>query len=414
MDTTTHASHWHSLATANVGGLTPAEYLWRDHYDFLKERGYTLRPRYHPEWIPSWLGTDKCFTKCEDGRMNYPGHILDASRADESVVALKWIDISLGTDEITIGKYFSSDPLSTDPRNHCVPILDVIEPKEGSNIAFIVMPLLINTRSYVPFTTIGEVVEFFRQIFEGLHFMHEHNTIHGDSKCDNIMGDGLMLFDSPPHPSERIMKRDFSDRAPRPTTRTLRPIKYYFIDFGLSHNYQGEDPPYLRPAPWGGDWTVPEHQGPNFAPCDPFPVDVYCLGSVINYSYLDGLKNIIVPHKGFEFMRELVTDMVNIDPKKRPTMSEVVSRFDDIIKNLSWLKLRSPVIRVDARWTRQNSIDHWKVQIYNMFCGIPAIPRFQEQVSGKGLKVSGWRKLFACWTKQVLRMFQWKPSTLRV
>ncbi|KAG6900303.1 hypothetical protein C0993_012735 [Termitomyces sp. T159_Od127] len=389
-------------------GLNPVEYLWRDHYYFLKEHGYTLRPRYHPEWIPSWLGTDKCFTECEDGHMiSSSGQVLDASRADGTVVALKRIDISLGNDEITIGKYFSSGPLASDPRNHCVPILDIIEPKEGSNIAFIAMPLLINTRSYVPFTTIGEVVEFFRQIIEASHSFIPivELILISDSKCDNIMGDGLILFDSPPHPSQRIMKRDFSGRAPKPTTRTLRPIKYYFIDFDLSHKYREEDAPYLKDAPWGGDWTVPEHQGPNFTPCEPFAVDVYCLGN--------GFKNIIVPHRGFEFMRELVMDMMNADPKKRPTMSEVVSRFGIIMKNLSWLKLRSPVVRIDARWTRQDSIQHWKTQVYNMISGVPAIPKYQEQVSGREVQWLRWRELFACLGKQVSKMVHWIPMIPR-
>ncbi|KAH0586019.1 hypothetical protein H2248_007296 [Termitomyces sp. 'cryptogamus'] len=92
--------------------------------------------------------------------------------------------------------------------------------------------------------------------------MHEHNIIHGDSKYDNVMGDGLILFDSPPHPFEPFMKRDFSGPAPDPITQTLRPIKYYFIDFGLSREYWPGDTPYLKDAPWGGDWTGPEHQGP--------------------------------------------------------------------------------------------------------------------------------------------------------
>jgi hypothetical protein len=40
-------------------------------------------------------------------------------------------------------------------------------------------------------------------------------------------------------------------------------------------------------------------------------------------------------------MKSLVADMVNDDPKQRPTMDEVVTRFDDITKGLSSWKLRS-------------------------------------------------------------------------
>lgn len=31
------------------------EMAWRDKQRFLEERGYMLRPRFHPEWVPSWI-----------------------------------------------------------------------------------------------------------------------------------------------------------------------------------------------------------------------------------------------------------------------------------------------------------------------------------------------------------------------
>lgn len=39
-----------------LGDLLASEYFWRDHYNWLREAGYTLRPRYNPEWVPSWHG----------------------------------------------------------------------------------------------------------------------------------------------------------------------------------------------------------------------------------------------------------------------------------------------------------------------------------------------------------------------
>lgn len=38
------------------GRLLIGEIYWRDHYMWLKEQGYLLRPRYHPEWVASWKG----------------------------------------------------------------------------------------------------------------------------------------------------------------------------------------------------------------------------------------------------------------------------------------------------------------------------------------------------------------------
>ncbi|KAG2083989.1 hypothetical protein BD769DRAFT_601653 [Suillus cothurnatus] len=43
------------------------ETRWRDLHDFLKEKGYKLRSRYSPDWVPSWTNTNKAPIKCEDG-----------------------------------------------------------------------------------------------------------------------------------------------------------------------------------------------------------------------------------------------------------------------------------------------------------------------------------------------------------
>ncbi len=48
--------------------LDSLEVYWRDHYDWLRQRGYTLRPRYKPDWVPSWRGTKKSPHSCEDSQ----------------------------------------------------------------------------------------------------------------------------------------------------------------------------------------------------------------------------------------------------------------------------------------------------------------------------------------------------------
>ncbi len=49
------------------GGYVSAEYFWRDHQSWLQQQGYMLRPRYHPDWKPSWEGTKKYYEDFEDG-----------------------------------------------------------------------------------------------------------------------------------------------------------------------------------------------------------------------------------------------------------------------------------------------------------------------------------------------------------
>lgn len=46
-------------------------------------------------------------------------------------------------------------------------------------------------------------------------------------------------------------------------------------------------------------------------------------------------------------MAPLVAEMVQDDPSKRPTIDEVVARFDKVKKALPWWKLRARLVRRD-------------------------------------------------------------------
>ncbi|KAH0588640.1 hypothetical protein H2248_012600 [Termitomyces sp. 'cryptogamus'] len=286
---------------------------------------------------------------------------------------LKEIKIDSNPEEISIGKLFSSGALAEHPKNHCVPFLDIIEPVEGSGSAFIVMPYLLNTDN-PPFQTIGEVVDYFRQIFEGLKFMHDNHVIHGDCKADNFMGNTVSLFKFPPHPSRPSMRRDYQGEVSSRTSRTKKPVKYYLIDFDLSEVYRQEDVPRLRPPPWGGDKSVPEFLLPNAPPCDPFAVDVYCVGNSIRRYYTNGWEGFAKPKQGFDFMKELIDDMTNLDPQKRPSMTDVVVRFEEIAQGLDDRKLRSPILNVGHKLGTFKKIIHWTTQWTCKLRGFPAIP----------------------------------------
>ena len=65
-------------------------------------------------------------------------------------------------------RYLSSEPLSSDPRNHCAKLLEVLDLPdqlpEGSR-QVLVMPWL-RPFSSPAFDTIGEAVDCMRQLFE--------------------------------------------------------------------------------------------------------------------------------------------------------------------------------------------------------------------------------------------------------
>lgn len=51
------------------------------------------------------------------------------------------------------------------------------------------------------------------------------------------MMDSLHLYDEPIHVTDSEMKRDYSGEAKSPRSRTIRPVKYYHIDFGNARVY---------------------------------------------------------------------------------------------------------------------------------------------------------------------------------
>lgn len=46
--------------------LTSTELFWRDNQPYLMSKGYLLRPRYMPDWVPSWKSKGRDKWDCED------------------------------------------------------------------------------------------------------------------------------------------------------------------------------------------------------------------------------------------------------------------------------------------------------------------------------------------------------------
>ncbi|KAJ6496860.1 hypothetical protein DFH09DRAFT_945771 [Mycena vulgaris] len=336
----------------DLKALSKGEIYWRDHQVWLQECGYMLRPCFRPGWIPSWI-TDPT----KDRVLSEDSIVLDVSeRTHSSVTSVSQLSLpiqpDLHPDEANIFKYFSSKELASDPRNHCIPLLQplcipllsVLSPPDDDEKLILVMKLMWQ-HDRPRFDTFGEVMEFSRQAFEGIQFTHHHPSLipapNSDCNGYNIMMDGQHLFPHGFHPQYQDMKRDKFE-TPTHYTRTQRPVKYYIIDFGLSRKFQEGEVPRTYIIE-GGDSSPPEfgtiqERLDSAIPhklLDSFPTDIYYLGNMIRRNYFDTAKF------GFEFMRPLVSDMVQDDPAKRPTIDEVVARFDEIRAGLSSWKLRS-------------------------------------------------------------------------
>lgn len=90
--------------------------------------------------------------------------VIDATRvSDGSFVMLKRVKAD-SLSELEIIRVLSSEPLASDPRNHCNPLLDVLplpDPQDGVLVVTHMLRPFDNPR----FETIGEAVAFFSQIF---------------------------------------------------------------------------------------------------------------------------------------------------------------------------------------------------------------------------------------------------------
>ncbi|OSD07005.1 kinase-like protein [Trametes coccinea BRFM310] len=324
--------HLPSFAPLEEGGLNSNERFWRDHWQWFNDRGYVLRRRYHPDWVPSWKDTNRDPEQFEDGLEWFRSHLMDAKRlSDGVVVVMKLIKKSVHPYEAEISQMFSTEPLASDPHNHCVPIYDVLESPLNNDVIFLVMPFLRDYNN-PRFATVGEGVECVRQLLEGVHFLHQQHVAHRDIMNFNFMMDPAPLVSEPYHPHMPTRSYD-TRRKVKVSTRTKHPVKYYLIDFGISRKYPADCASPREDPIWGGIKKVPEFHKSN-EPCDPFPTDVFYVGYLLWEDFVEKCPD-------FEFMRPLVMDMMQEDPEKRPTMGEVVERFDKLRLSLSTWKLRS-------------------------------------------------------------------------
>ena len=103
-----------------------------------------------------------------------------------------------------------------------------------------------------------------------------------DIAVQNIMMDARPLYPNGHHPIRLKYTPDNVYRA-TPLYRMDHPVRYYFIDFGISHRFQEGSPRTLL-GRRGRNQQVPELSAT--VPYDAFKVDVYALGDVYYKEFL--------------------------------------------------------------------------------------------------------------------------------
>ncbi|KAI9458229.1 kinase-like domain-containing protein [Boletus coccyginus] len=307
--------------------LYKEEIFWRDRYHFFRDKGYILRPRYHPEWQASWrFEANPIHALFEDSIMQWKGSLLDATVEGENRkdVFIKRVDFTTHPNEFKIASRLGSSESCKEKTNHCVPILAIFPDNWDPRYQYIVMPVL-RPFNQPNFTSFGEVVDF------GLLYMHDQNVAHRDCAAENILMDGSNLYKDGWHPMNPWQARDGGDLL-LSRKRSDVEIKYYFIDFGLSTEFAAGQRARLVTGQKGRIEAPEQNSG---LPYDPFKLDVYYLGHVYQ-------TKIVEEFKGLEALGDLARLMTKRDPKDRPSADEAF---------MIWKSLRS-LPSMPPRWTR--------------------------------------------------------------
>ncbi|KAI0040918.1 hypothetical protein FA95DRAFT_1683534 [Auriscalpium vulgare] len=338
---------------ADPGYRDSAERDWARNQKAIAAAGYMLRPRYHEDRTFSGRRWKLPRSWFEDWQTHYVMSpiVIDAtSMVDGKQVMLKDLSEASEAEEIEITQLFSSEEHRRNPKNHCIPVIEVTRLEDISKTVLVVprMRPYNNPR----FRTFGEVVAFATQIIEGLEFMHALHIAHRDCTGQNIVLDPSGMYPNSFHPVKMNRSKNFLWFA-KSYTRTQRPPRYFLIDFGLSRYYDPARGAPLDHAIRGGDKSVPEFRGyPDCPPHNPFQTDIYYLGNLLRTDFIQ-------KYVGFEWLEALVGDMCHEDPSMRPPIGVVASQFAEVSSTLTTWKLRSRLVgRKDSfifgpyRWIR--------------------------------------------------------------
>ncbi|KAL6300717.1 hypothetical protein BKA93DRAFT_740008 [Sparassis latifolia] len=321
------AQHHTEEIRKGLYSLNKAEVFWRNRQPYLDDHGYALRPRYHPGWAPSWQGTNMDPMFCEDAITLIITVVIDAIRkSDGMLVSIK--TVKRDGDEVRIANYLSRLEVSSHPLNRCVPVLDIFPDPLNHDAAFMVMPFL-RPFDNPEFGAIGEVTEFVRQTLEGLTFLHSQRVAHRDCAAANIMMDGSPLYPEGHHP-QRIESSPNGIYLLSPLSRIDRPVRYFFIDFGISSLFEEGESPFVVGRK-GRDKELPELS--DEVPYNAYKVDIFILGNLFK-------KDFLQKYYGLEFLEPLIKAMTAGDPAHRPDADVALSIYHDIRRGLN-----SPLLR---------------------------------------------------------------------
>ncbi|KAJ7860493.1 hypothetical protein B0H13DRAFT_1726579 [Mycena leptocephala] len=305
--------------------LREQEKVWARFQPMLEARGYMLRPRYRPGWfLPTPAFTETAIAGKDDV------NVLDATRmSDGAAVVLKIVPTE--SPDTQISGFLTNEPGAG---AYTLPMLDLI-PMDDER-SFMVMPRMRDCW-HPAFETVGEFTEFVQQVLEGLVFLHSKNIAHGDICTKNMVMDSSRMIPGGFHFWDELLQEntcDASDPHLIKTRTQAGPIKYYYIDFGLSVHFPND----ARGLVVGECGRLRKHIPENSAtvPYDPFKVDIRLVGEMLRTEF-------VVKYDGLEFLIPFIRKLRRHDPAKRPDAAQALALFHDQVSKLSAKKLARPI-----------------------------------------------------------------------
>ena len=111
------------------------------------------------------------------------------------------------------------------------------------------------------------------------------------------MFDSSKMYPKGFHPVKIDRNRNFKGTA-KAYTRTQRPPRYYFIDFGLSCQYLSRDA--IDEPLQGEDKSAPEHRSKRRR--NPFHTDIYYIGNLVRQEFMKaGIIRLVLPSSLISF-----------------------------------------------------------------------------------------------------------------
>ncbi len=216
--------------------------------------------------------------------------------------------VSRNTVEHSVLHELNSLELRKDPWNPCPHVLQVVDHDSDSEYVYFCMERL-NEYNAPAMTTVAQYIDFFRQVLEGLSFLHEHNLVNfscSDPSSYMVdLGSGplstnassVALASATPsrgqaqgaiaplkisighrdqhHQYHRHLRHLAPGSEARFFDRSMYPVRYYFVNFSHTRRMH-DDAPRSTSTPPSSKYPIPPQQS------SPFKQDVKDLGSMFD------------------------------------------------------------------------------------------------------------------------------------